>query len=211
MIISLTLTDSIKTVEKNVNAAIAKAVNDKISSNTPELISKTKDMVRRWVFIQPEIQSLLSSGAGSLIGYFGITKSSQEIVSAIINSVTESIEVKLIKYAADLSGGLEIRFQLSSFANLLAIPEGHTIYDTGDLHWLEWLLRRGDRIIVANYQYNPVTGLGRSRLGVMVPGGSFRVPPQFSGTEDNNFITRALLGKSQEKEIAEIMQKVLEK
>lgn len=211
MSISIKLTDSIKTVEKNVNAAIAKAVNDKISSNTPELISKTKDLVRRWVFIQPEIQSLLSSGAGSLIGYFGITKSSQEIVSAIINSVTESIEVKLIKYAADLSGGLEIRFQPSSFVNLLAIPEGHTIYDTGDLHWLEWLLRRGDRIIVANYQYNPVTGLGRSRLGVMVPGGSFRVPPQFSGTEDNNFITRALLGKSQEKEIAEIVQKVLEK
>jgi hypothetical protein len=210
MNITLTLTDSIKTVEKNINVAISKSINDKLNKNITRIRDKAKNLVKSWVFIQPEIQSLLLGGPGSLVGYFGITTTSQQIVDSIINSVAESIEVKLTKYATDLSGGLEIRFQPSSFINLLSIPEGHTIYGNGDLHWLEWLLNRGDTIIVANYQYNPVTGLGRSGLGVMVSGGSFRVPPQFSGTSDNNFITRALIGKSQEKQIAELLQKVLE-
>lgn len=210
MNITLTLTDSIKTVEKNINVAISKSINDKLNKNITRIRDKAKNLVKSWVFMQPEIQSLLLGGPGSLIGYFGITTTSQQIVDSIINSVAESIEVKLTKYAVDLSGGLEIRFQPSSFINLLSISEGHTIYGNGDLHWLEWLLNRGDTIIVANYQYNPVTGLGRSGLGVMVSGGSFRVPPQFSGTSDNNFITRALIGKTQEKQIAELLQKVLE-
>ena len=83
------------------------------------------------------------------------------------------------------------------------------MYKSGDLHWLDWLLKRGDNMIISNYQYNPQTGLGRSGLGNMVGGGSFRVPPQFSGTVDDNFITRAFLGNNQEKEIFYIIEKAL--
>jgi hypothetical protein len=210
MNISLKLIDTINTVEKNVNIAISKAINDKINSNIGTIKDRAKNLIRGWVFIQPEIQSLLSSGSDSLVGYFGITRNSNEIVEAIISSIVESTEVKLIKYNSNLSGGLEIRFQPSSFVNLLALSEGHTLYSGGDLHWLEWLLKRGDRIIVANYQYNPITGFGRSGLGIMMPGGAFRVPPQFSGTEDNNFITRALIGKTQEKQISQLIQTALQ-
>jgi hypothetical protein len=207
--ISLKLVDPIKTVEKNINLAISNSINDKINSNIGTIKSRAKILVRDWVFIQPEIQSLLSNGPDSLVGYFGITRNSGEIVEAIINSVAGATEVKLIKYDSSLSGGLEIRFQPFSFVNLLALSEGRTIYSDGNLHWLEWLLKRGDRIIVANYQYNPITGFGRSGLGIMMPGGAFRVPPQFSGTEDNNFITRALIGKTQENQIAQLIQRVL--
>ena len=62
---------------------------------------------------------------------------------------------------------------------------------------------------MVNYQYNPQTGLGRSGLGNMKPGGAFRVPPQFSGTVENNFITRAFVGDYQEGQIINIIQKVL--
>jgi hypothetical protein len=43
----------------------------------------------------------------------------------------------------------------------------------------------------------------------MVKQGSFRVPPEFSGTKDNNFITRALVGSEQEKEVTDIFIKYL--
>jgi hypothetical protein len=89
------------------------------------------------------------------------------------------------------------------------LPQGHSVYYDGDLHWLDWLLNRGDQIIVVGYEYNPQTGLGRSKLGNMKTGGSFRVPPEFSGTQENNFVTRALIGASQEKEIAKILEKIL--
>jgi hypothetical protein len=46
---------------------------------------------------------------------------------------------------------------------------------------------------------------GRSRGGVMDKGGSWRVPPAYSGTADDNFITRAFEGKS--KQIQKLVQK----
>ena len=71
------------------------------------------------------------------------------------------------------------------------------------------MLEYGDTIIVANYDYNPQTGLGRSSLGNMKDGTGFRVPPEFSGTLTNNFITRALTEPQQEQRIYNILKKVL--
>ena len=64
-------------------------------------------------------------------------------------------------------------------------------------------------MIVVNYQYNPQSGFGRSGLGNMVMGGSFRVPPQFSGVDRDNFITRALIGSDQENQISQVIQRAL--
>ena len=74
---------------------------------------------------------------------------------------------------------------------------------------LQWLVERGDEIIVACYSYDAQSGLGRSGLGYMSQGGAFRVPPQFSGTSDDNFITRSLIGRNQERRISKIIQDAL--
>ena len=210
MTISLRITDSIKTIEKNINKAIAELANEIISKNIGKISQSVKSLIPSWILSQPEIQSLLSSDISSLAGQFGVPGNQQSIVNSIVQSVVNSTEVKFIRYASTLRGGLELGFQPSNFANLLSLPQGHTIYSGGDLHWLDWLLKRGDSIIVTNFQYNPKTGLGRSGLGNMVGGGSFRVPPQFSGTDSDNFITRAFIGDTQEKQIASILQKILQ-
>lgn len=206
MSISIQLTDSIKTIESNVNRAIADLANEIINKNISKISQSVKNLIPSWINAQPEIQSLLSNVPGSLAGQFGIQGSTLGIVSAITNSVVDSTKIKFVRYSVNLRGGLELKFQPSNFVNLLGLSEGHTIYQGGDLHWLDWLLKRGDAIIVTNYQYNPKTGLGRSGLGNMVPGGFFRVPPQFSGTENNNFITRAFVGTTQEKQISKILE-----
>lgn len=208
MTLSLVITDSIQTIEQNISAAIADLANDIIRRNINQISSSVKNLIPNWISAQPEIQSLLSNDVNSLVGVFGISDSPQSIVNSIINSVVSSTEIKHVPYSKTLKGGLELRFQPSNFANLLALPEGHTKYSGGDLHWMDWLLQRGDSIIVVNYQYNPQTGLGRSGLGNMIGGGAFRVPPQFSGTSDNNFITRAFIGSTQEKQLAQILEKI---
>ena len=43
----------------------------------------------------------------------------------------------------------------------------------------------------------------------MDKGGAFRVPPQFYGRKDDNFISRALIGKAQEHAISKILIDVL--
>jgi len=63
------------------------------------------------------------------------------------------------------------------------------------LPWLKWLLERGDDIIIQNYfvkydEFNP--GVSRTGLAIMIKGQGkfFRIPPEYAGTEENNFITQ---------------------
>ena len=74
---------------------------------------------------------------------------------------------------------------------------------------MDWLLTLGDRTIITSYSYDPTTGRGRSGHGTMTIGGGFRVPPGFAGDINNNFVSRALIGKKQYNAIADVLRSVL--
>jgi len=208
--ITLKLLDTVSQIEDKVNKAVAEQINNIITQKKTKLIEKSKSLISGWISSQPEMQSLQSSVPGSLAGQFGLYPGqSISTVQTIISSVQNSITVDFKKFNNKLVGGLEVNFQPNDFINLLNLPQGFVNYKDGSLHWLEWLLLKGDTVIVVNYQYNPKTGVGRSGLGNMIEGGSFRVPPQFSGTDKNNFITRALVGQTQEQQIIKIFQEIL--
>jgi hypothetical protein len=209
MTLSIKILDTDKQIEQNVNAAIADAINDIISRNLKSIETSVKSLIPSWILSQPEMVSLQSTDPSSLAGQFGIQGSVSSIVNNIVQAVANATSINFVKYTKKLKGGLELQFQPTDFNNLLSLPDGHTRYRGGDLHWLDWLLKRGDNIIVVNYQYNPQTGLGRSGLGNMIGGGSFRVPPQFSGTDADNFITRAFIGSNQERQISDLIQRAL--
>ncbi len=203
--ITLKITDSIPDITANINKAIATEFNSKLQNSRDDITRKIKQLVNELVENQPEIQSLRD---GALKGAFGIVDSDSAITN-ILQSILGNTEVNLKKFDNSLNGGLTINIQPSSFRNLLGLPQGFTVYSKGVLHWLDWLLLRGDTIIIMDYQYNPKTGIGRSGLGNMVGGGSFRVPPQFAGSDDNNFITRALLSSTAESQIMSILESAL--
>lgn len=210
MTITLKLLESVDQIENNILSSISKQFNSSMKSNKSKILDEIKLLIPQWILNQPEIQSLSSNDPSSLIGQFGITMNSTAIINAIVSSVVNSTTIYIASYDNKLkNGGIELNIQPDNFANLLGLSQGHSTYNGGDLHWLDWLLNRGDEIIVVGYEYNPQTGLGRSKLGNMKTGGTFRVPPEFSGTEKNNFITRALIGSEQEKQVAKIFEKIL--
>jgi hypothetical protein len=208
--ITVKLLDTVSQIEDKVNQAIAEKANEILIQNKTNILQKCRSLISGWVSSQPEMQSLQSNVPGSLAGQFGLYPGqSISTVGTIIRAVENSITIDLKKFNRKLSGGLEVNFQPSSFINLLSLPQGFVNYENGSLHWIQWLLLKGDTVIVVNYQYNPSSGIGRSGLGNMVSGGFFRVPPQFSGTDKDNFITRALIGPSQEEAIVKIFKDVL--
>jgi len=210
MTISLRLVDTNNQINKNINTALANRFNLIITQRSSTIADRVRQLIPGWIKSQPEMLSLLSPNPLSLIGQFGIYQDTNAIVNSIANSIAQSTTIRTRQYTNNLrGGGLELNVQPIDFSNLLSLQEGHTIYEDGDLHWLNWLLTRGDQIIIVGYEYNPQTGLGRSKLGNMIQGTSFRIPPQFSGTPDNNFITRALSGPTQEKQITQIFQDLL--
>lgn len=209
--ITIKLLDSVGSIQKKVNKAIAEEANKILSQNKNTILRDAQSLAAGWISSQPEMLDLQSSVPGSLAGQFGLYPGQgQNSVISIVNSIKNSITVDLKRFNDNLSGGgLEINFQPTSFLNLLNLPQGFVNYEGGKLHWLDWLLTKGDTVIVVSYHYNAKTGIGRSGLGNMTKGGSFRVPPEYSGVDSNNFITRALVGSSQETAIANIFKKVL--
>ena len=209
--ITLKILESDKEIEKRVRAAFSEEINKVINKNINTILQQCKELAVRFISAQPELASLSSNTLGSLKGQFGI-RDGQDLSATIdiINAVRESVSVSFSPYTKQLKGGgLQVNFQPSDFTNLLGLQSGHVIYEGGDLHWLSWLLKEGSRTIIVGYYYDPETGVGRSGLGTMSEGGFFRVPPEFSGTLQNNFVTRALVGKEQETQILNVFKSVL--
>jgi len=197
--ITIKITDDIQNIQSKVNEACAKYLNEKIIKGKYRIMSACKRLASSWISSQPEMESL---AGGFLAGAFGLYQGTEiQAVNAITTAISDSINVQVVKLNKNLRGGIFINFQPANFINLLSLSEGHVVYESGDLHWLQWLLERGDSSIVVNYSYSPSSGIGRSQKGAMSRGGVFRVPPEFSGTANNNFVTRALVGEAQEKDI----------
>lgn len=194
------LVDKMSVIQSRVNAACAEELNNILPRHRYKIMSACRMLAGNWIMQQPEIDSL---NGGILAGMFGLYKGTEPmIVQSIQDAVMGAVSVNFqtIRNSLD-KGGITINFQPSTFINLLSLPTGHTVYEGGDLHWMQWLLERGDSMIVVDYHYHPESGMGRSGQGYMKKTGMFRVPPQFSGTVNNNFVTRALVGPQQEKEL----------
>ena len=211
MNISIKLLDAAATIQQKVNTALAAELNKAVTGNRTKFENKAKFFVRKCIMEQPEIASISIGGQGSLAAQLGVQKGQEEsVVNSIVNAIVESTTVKLTRFDNKLHGKLYINFQPSDFVNLLALPQGFVNTEKGQsLHWLRWLLKEGAKPIVIGYQYVPGKA-GRSRGGVMMANAqSWRVPPQFSGTDENNFITRAFSGR--EKEVQDLFGQLLGK
>lgn len=197
-----------KTISSKINISLSDLVNQQLKSKKGQVESGCRSLASEWISSCPEMVDL---AAGVLSGPFGLYKGSESVaVGAISNAVKSSVFARVQTVSKDFTkGGIFIYFQPSNFANLISLPQGHVDYDGGDLHWLKWMLEFGDRIIVKNYSYKPNSGIGRSGMGSMTNSGSFRVPPGYSGTVDDNFITRALSGKEQESQLNLLLESIL--
>tara|TARA_Y100000310_G_C20566322_1_gene755676 strand:+ start:589 stop:1236 length:648 start_codon:yes stop_codon:yes gene_type:complete len=195
-------------ISKRIKRAMYADVTKTFAKAQSVIYNALKIEVAKWISDSPELESILS---GSLKGDFGIVAPAGP-VNAIIQSVAGSVDVEFHALTRNLTGtALSIQVQPKSLANVLGIIPP-VVTEKGDsLPWIEWLLKRGDDIIISDYHV--VEGdHGRTGMAVMKAGGSYkvsRVNPSFSGTEDDNFITRALADKGME--IANVLAKSLEK
>lgn len=208
MSFSIKLLDSVGAIEKKVNAALSLQVNSLLVRNKQKTLTDIRSFVEKCVVEQPEIISLRAGGQGSLAAQFGIHVGQESsVVDSIISAIVDATKVNVGRFNLNLEGKIHISFQPSDFTNLLALPTGYVSTELGvKLDWLKWLLTEGQRVIVVGYEY-VASPNGRSRGGVMRAGKAWRVPTEFSGTIEDNFITRAFSGR--ENELQNLMAKFL--
>ena len=209
MTLSIRLTEPFSVINKKINFAMAEELNKRMRKNSRRSVNMFKLLIPNWIMEQPEVTSLLANGVPtSLNAQFGLSPgNAQEAVKEIVSAVATSMVVKFIPISPKLKGGVQFDFQSADFANLLGLGDGHQYTKLGvDLHWLDWLLTKGDTTIVKGYHYEPSSG-GRSRGGTMKMTGYFRVPPEHAGTITDNFITRAF--DNRERQISQVLSNLL--
>ena len=195
---SLTLVENQKQIESKINKALKKEVDAAVAKAARRLKAPITELLRNAILSQPEVNSL--QGSGQLAAEFGLPDGRRRI-SQLIDIWTQGI--KIVKKNATVRGsqinaGLSVTMVQRDFEDVIQSEAAIVRTAKGqELPWLEWLLRFGDRIIIRDYDVSFNRGQqkrSRSGLAVMVKGRGkrWRVPPQFSGTPRNNFVTRAL-------------------
>lgn len=197
MSIRLKLTNPTQEIMTAGYAALSKEVNKRIVQNIPKILTKIKEAIGNSISSHPTVLALSDYAPGGLAAELGLYPGQGSLAaSQIVDIVTDDVEFRFRRINTKLQGSIQFYIAHEAVARLVALPIGHVIYGKGDLHWLQWLLERGDAIIIDSYEYNPQSGFGRSGGGSMALGGSWRVPPEYAGTPEKNFISDALFNKT---------------
>lgn len=195
MEISFRLLDDSKTIQTKILDAILPHVTKIMDKGILKIKSKLPSIIRSAIQNSPEYQSLQS---GQLKYEFGIDNADTKLASLLTvwsthieyqyqspvirsSSISGSFSANMIK--ADFSDVL-----YTDFAAVVDTMRGYT------LPWLEWLLLEGDKTIIKKYEvvYGP-SKFSRTGFAVMHPSRrSWKVPSEFSGTINDNWITRAI-------------------
>lgn len=192
---SLNLLENSKEIEQKILRAMLPEVISLMNSGMAKLRTNLPIIIRNAIIATPEYDSL---ALGKLRYEFGIDNVDSKLASLVSvwstniqytyqapsivsNRIKSTFSANMIK--ADFSDVL-----YTDFAAVVDTVRGYT------LPWLEWLLLEGNKTIVRNYEV--VMGPNRaSRTGfaLMKPARkSWKVPSEFAGTRNDNWITRAI-------------------
>lgn len=211
MNISLSILESNQYIRQKILETLSIEINKIIDKSIPIIKNNIVNIIDKSLKEEPEYQSLKS---GKLRYEFGIPDDSaiDSIVSKLANTVDiNKTPIRITNMG--LSGGLNITAIESETFNGLLTDSNAVVQDNTrgyTLPWLEWLLLKGNEIIVRKYdvKYGP-NPASRTGNAIMVESNrSWRVPPEFAGNSNNNWTTRAI--ERSERDILKIIQQTIE-
>jgi hypothetical protein len=175
-------------IERKIRQAMIRQVNKRLKKITPKIEAKIRPLLFSALISSPEISSLKS---GILRAEFGL---SEDITDQLVSAIMGSLQVVPVFATLQKPGYVDIRLQPSDYSNLFGESFAFQEIKDGSIPWLEWLLTLGDTIIITDFgvEFGSFKG---TRTGMARMSGDFapyKVDSRFSGTQDDNFITRAI-------------------
>lgn len=194
MKLSLDLTDSTDVIVQQILENLKKEINNTFNKAIPKITDSIKDIIKQALISEPEYSSLK---AGTLRAEFGIEfpENIDRVIDALVSTLeVQKSEIRILRNG--LSGGFSLTMiKKDDISGVIYTDIASVIDNKGYvLPWLEWLLLKGNEVLVKNYSVN-YTSSSRSRSGMALMVKSdrnWRVPPNFTGSENNNWITRAV-------------------
>lgn len=189
---------TVRTDEKEITVGILNAtrssINDSLHRAAINIRRDIQKMMDGLLRRSPEYISLTT---GILRGDFGLDDPEVRL-DEVLKTLREAVDVSVVPvstFGKELRGGLNIGMLRTGFTDILNLPGATNKTQDIEIPWLRWLLLSGDRILVAGYHitYNISPAERRnsmSGIAIMRKGGGWRVPPEFSGSETDNWLTR---------------------
>lgn len=189
MSLDIKLLENDAVIGKKIRKALASELNKKIPVKLRTVEPKIKSLIFSALNNSPEINSLRT---GQLKLEFGLDK---DPTFEIIQAIVSTLDVKFIPISSrDFNGGVVIVLQPSDYANILSLPAAQQEIDDGSLPWLSWLLTLGDSVIITKFGVEfgqfPDSRTGGAKMSRKAA--PYKVNSSFSGTIDDNFITRSI-------------------
>lgn len=196
-ITGLKLTEPVHVIERNINQALIDSLNNFIPRNLNAIkydIQAILPMVLKSSDVYKEITQ------GNLGAEIGIPAGEETArMDEIIDILSQQVEVQYRRMrmtGSGFFGGLLFYIFEDDFNKVLASSASTIQTDKKqDLPWMEWLLKDGDKIIIKEYEVDfRNSKASRSGKAIMIPtsGGFWKVPAQFAGVANNNWISRAI-------------------
>lgn len=185
-------------IERRIKDSISNHINIAARLSLRETRKKVADLLTQSILDSHEVKELLN---GQLRHELGATQDEVDAtIDFLINRLvaTTVIDFKAFQtFGKKFNGYIEVRcFPKTIIDDMIAFPKASFLTKKGvNIPWMQWLLTFGDKILVKRYTVDFFRTAG-SRTGgaTMKPikRGGWRIPSGFSGTRNDNFITRAL-------------------
>ena len=212
------LTGSNRMIAKEIMRRIAQRANRAMIALARTGRSALKSVIQQAILDSEEMEDLR---VGKLQGQLGLSPSlaanvPQDIAEAVADSIELIPRKTYVKGSTGLQGGMSLSIQPSDFSNILNMPDSTIRYYSTrykrivTLDWLNWLLKQGQEVIVSNYIVN-YGNHGRSGQAKMKRsmGAVWKVDSKYSGTIDDNFISRALNDPSVRNNILKVLNQLM--
>jgi len=174
--------------------AMTNQLNSAINKAIPKIEKRIKALLVDLISNCPEVNAMTTGTFKSELGMVDI----QERINKIIEVWADSLRVKKVdikQSGSYLNGGIRITAIQSDYYDVMGLTEAEFLTPENSwlLRWLAWLLIDGTRVVVRGYNIRANPRKSRTGKYVMVEKSEgFRIPPQYAGTPNNNFVTRAL-------------------
>jgi len=186
--------NTVNSLFQKLKQITANILNRRWNQRVSSAEKKIRDFTR--IFFK-ETKTYTSLTSGGLLRDFGFPSGTEtSFADWLIETIVNSISVKADKLrggAGEYMGSVHVVVPDSVYKKIYTGIYSHVPSSKGPLPWAEWLLKRGDEIIISEYHVVFKEGAGRSGVAIMGKGGFFKVPAEYSGTESDNWMTRTML------------------
>jgi hypothetical protein len=227
-VIKVKLIDKISTIKPKILKSIAKDANARFrkAGGGAKLKRHIQSFLRQSLYNSPTVIDMLTPGSEiqrdlGLTGIGGVQNTSpSDRIDRIVSTLVDGVNVGLLPFTAtpyNIRGSINIWGIPYDHSDVLQLSEAiqeNTYSKKGvipDFPFLEWLLTYGSQIVISTHYVltGPNVRPEKSRTGyaVMVPGGSYSIPPEHQGEFGNNFITRAV-DQIMEDDVPKLLQRI---